>query len=212
MRVYVCSYMGAKKLQLLFRGFRMKKIARHTVAATHAASILQEFYRRETVCAVARKVLRDKREARRRRLAATDIQRVFRGHWWGRRLYRQQVFVQRDGPQYADDWPKFLEYAKDEARKDEHLKCRFKRARGIFEEYAVLGTRDVFVYKNTMTSVCSVIKPSEWAAADRLAANRLVQTHDMCVYSRLLLRTGWASRHWDWHIYTSLVGAAVERR
>ena len=181
MPVHVYSDRGAKKLQLLFREYRMKKIARQTIAANNAARTLQEFYRCQSVCAVARKVLRDNREARRRRLAATDIQRVFRGHWWGRRIYRQEVFVQRDGPQYADDWPQFLEYAKDETRKDEHLKCRFKRARGIFEEYAVLGTPGLFVYKNTVTTVCSVVKPAEWAAADRLAARRLVQTHDMCV-------------------------------
>ena len=168
-------------MQVLFRGFRVKKIAHRAVVVDRAVRTLQEFFRRETVCAVARYVLRDKRQRRRHKLAATDIQRVFRGHWWGRRVYRQQVFVRRTGPQYADDWPRFLEYAKDESREDKHLNCRFLRTRGIFEEYAVLGTKDVRVYKNTVTTVCSVVKPPEWAEADRLAARQLVQTHETCV-------------------------------
>ena len=168
-------------MQVLFRGYRVKKVAHRAVVVDRAVRTLQEFFRRETVCAVARHLLRSKRQRRRRNLAATDIQRVFRGHWWGRRVYRQQVFVRRTGPQYADEWPRFLEYAKDESREDEHLNCRFLRTRGIFEEYAVLGTKDVRVYRNTVTTVCSVVKPPEWAEADRLAARQLVQTHETCV-------------------------------
>lgn len=169
------EYIAARHVQSRWRSYKTFKVVRSMVGRRDAAHTIQRCWRRFYTCRFARTVYLETRNKKQRHRGSIDIQRVFRGYYYGRRVQRR-LRIQKQGPQTPTEWEAFVQAAKDDRITDPRFKnASFVQTVGIYEQYSLLAHPDIVFYKNTMTGVYSWDEPDVWAKRERREAREFVE-------------------------------------
>lgn len=163
----VKAFLAARAVQARWRSFKTAKAVWSVQDRLKASRVLQRQWRRFRMCRAANKVLCGKRTAVINKEGSTNIQRIFRGYYYGRRFVKR-LRIRRDGPQNPNEWAVFVRAAKDtQAALSSLRKAEFVCKRGIYEQYRVLKHPKVFFYRQTLTDVYSWDEPQVWGEQAR---------------------------------------------